>query len=103
MALEPGSETIPVTTTATELKKGMWHPHVYRTPPKSPIPFSIDDILKRAPQDGASLKNAHEVAEEVSWVIKFLTWIYKISCHFTGDARISWLRSSQFSNFHGFF
>ena len=25
----------------------MWHPHVYGTPPKSPTPFSIDDILKQ--------------------------------------------------------
>jgi hypothetical protein len=25
----------------------MWHPHVYGTRPKSPTPFSIDDILRR--------------------------------------------------------
>ena len=25
----------------------MWHPHVYAVPPKSPTPFSIDDILSR--------------------------------------------------------
>ena len=63
MALEPGSKS--PTNTTTDLKKGMWHPHVYRTPPKSPTPFSIDDILKRGgPVAGAALKNAHEVAEE---------------------------------------
>ena len=36
----------------------MWHPHVYATPPKSPTPFSIDDILKRhqrGPQSGPGL------------------------------------------------
>ena len=63
MALEPGSKS--PTNPTTDLKKGMWHPHVYRTPPKSPTPFSIDDILKRGgPVAGAALKNAHEVAEE---------------------------------------
>lgn len=32
------------TSSTTDLKE-MWHPHVYRPPPKSPTPFSIDDIL----------------------------------------------------------
>jgi hypothetical protein len=50
MALEPSSES-PSAVVKTELKKeGIWHPHVYKAPPKSPTPFSIDDILKRGPQ-----------------------------------------------------
>ena len=50
MALEPSSES-PSDVVKTELKKeGIWHPHVYKAPPKSPTPFSIDDILKRGPQ-----------------------------------------------------
>ena len=50
MALEPSSES-PSALVKTELKKeGIWHPHVYKAPPKSPTPFSIDDILKRGPQ-----------------------------------------------------
>lgn len=37
-----------MTTIESEAKKDeTWHPHVYATPPKSPTPFSIDDILKR--------------------------------------------------------
>ena len=36
------------TIESSEAKKDeTWHPHVYATPPKSPTPFSIDDILKR--------------------------------------------------------
>ena len=39
------------TNTATGSKKdGMWHPHVYGTPPKCPTPFSIDDILRHRQQ-----------------------------------------------------
>ena len=50
MALETSSES-PSAVVKTELKKeGIWHPHVYKAPPKSPTPFSIDDILKRGPQ-----------------------------------------------------
>ena len=65
MALEPSSES-PSAVVKTELnnpnsnsldrvcelavkKEGIWHPHVYKAPPKSPTPFSIDDILKRGP------------------------------------------------------
>jgi len=67
MALETSSES-PSAVVKTELKKeGIWHPHVYKAPPKSPTPFSIDDILKRGPQGsvtGAGMKNADDVAEE---------------------------------------
>ena len=55
MALDTPSSTPPspimtstvtsVTSSAAEVSfrqlVDMWHPHVYRTPPKSPTPFSI--------------------------------------------------------------
>ena len=62
MALDTPSSTptSPMTSSVTSMTSGvsaaevsfrqlveMWHPHVYATPPKSPTPFSIDDILKR--------------------------------------------------------
>ena len=65
MALDTPSSTTtsPMTSSVTSMTSGvsaaevsfrqlveMWHPHVYATPPKSPTPFSIDDILKRRPQ-----------------------------------------------------
>lgn len=40
----PPRETNDDNSSTTDLKE-MWHPHVYRPPPKSPTPFSIDDIL----------------------------------------------------------
>ena len=50
MALETSSES-PSAVVKTELKKeGIWHPHVYKAPPKSPTSVSIDDSLKRGPQ-----------------------------------------------------
>ena len=53
---------------STKKDNKMWHPHVYRTPPKSPTPFSIDDILKRTSNHVASSSAvpnlAHLTAEE---------------------------------------
>ena len=59
------STVTSVTSTPSEVAfrqlVDMWHPHVYGTPPKSPTPFSIDDILKR-PQS-ASTNPATDMAE----------------------------------------
>ena len=54
----------------------MWHPHVYATPPKSPTPFSIDDILKRhqrGPQSGPGLGMA-EVNYVSEWNKLLALW-----------------------------
>ena len=51
----------------------MWHPHVYATPPKSPTPFSIDDILKRRqPQTMTSASINPSVASEMADSLKKL-------------------------------
>ena len=51
----------------------MWHPHVYATPPKSPTPFSIDDILKRRqPQTMTSAGINPSVASEMADSLKKL-------------------------------
>ena len=41
-----------------------WHPHVYAPPPKSPTPFSIDDILKR--QQAGSSQHPNQAMDYVS-------------------------------------
>lgn len=47
------TELFHSTTNFRELAD-MWHPHVYKEPPKSPTPFSIDDILKRPKEEADS-------------------------------------------------
>ena len=55
-AIEEGSKK--------EKEETCWHPHVYATPPKSPTPFSIDDILKR--QQVGSSGNTVQAMDYVS-------------------------------------
>ena len=53
MALESSATEGPHQQMALELRQrllDMWHPHVYGTPPKTPTPFSIDDILNNRQQ-----------------------------------------------------
>ena len=68
-----------VTSSAAEVSfrqlVDMWHPHVYRTPPKSPTPFSIDDILNR-PQT-ASNPAASEMADSIKRLMP--GWAHLIS------------------------
>ena len=45
-------------TTEISEESPLWHPHVYRTPPKSPTPFSIDDILHRRIPTAEDFRNS---------------------------------------------
>ena len=88
MALDTPSSTTtsPMTSSVTSMTSGvsaaevsfrqlveMWHPHVYATPPKSPTPFSIDDILKRRPQTTSITPTvASEMADSLKKLIPAL-------------------------------
>ena len=63
----PTSATTPTTSLSPfrRLGEAMWHPHVY-VPPKTPTPFSIDDILTGATwardRHGGSAPSSHAQA-----------------------------------------
>ena len=70
-----------LSSTANSMKDNvMWHPHVYRTPPKSPTPFSIDDILGRPSSVASGGSSAESAVTNLS--------------HFTAE---EWLRVAYYA------